>query len=252
MTANWKKAIVIVLDLVIAAYLVLAASVFNKPAEKASVCSEVNIHIDKQANEGFLTVKEVKKLLEQQYIYPLAQPMQFISTRSIEETLGKNPFIESAECYKTQSGHICIYLAQRTPVMRVMALNGDSYYIDSKGELLPSAHYATNVTVATGNINQKYARKVLGRLGRYLTTNRFWQSQIVQVEVLGDGSIELVPRVGDHIAYLGKPVNMEHKLDRLQKFYKYGLSHAGWNKYERISVEFDNQIICKRKPEYRD
>ena len=32
-----------------------------------------------------------------------------------------------------------------------------------------------------------------------------------------------------------------------RKFYQYGLSQAGWNKYSRISVEFDNQIICKRR-----
>ncbi|MBF1500255.1 MAG: cell division protein FtsQ, partial [Prevotella pallens] len=26
-----------------------------------------------------------------------------------------------------------------------------------------------------------------------------------------------------------------------------GLSQAGWNKYSYIDVEFDNQIICKRR-----
>ena len=37
------------------------------------------------------------------------------------------------------------------------------------------------------------------------------------------------------------------KLDRLQKFYRYGLSQAGWNRYSYINVEFDNQIICKKR-----
>ena len=37
------------------------------------------------------------------------------------------------------------------------------------------------------------------------------------------------------------------KLTRLEKFYKYGLSQAGWNKYSYINLEFDNQIICKRR-----
>ena len=40
---------------------------------------------------------------------------------------------------------------------------------------------------------------------------------------------------------------VETKLDRLAKFYKYGLSKAGWNKYSYIDLEFDNQIICKKK-----
>jgi cell division protein FtsQ len=37
------------------------------------------------------------------------------------------------------------------------------------------------------------------------------------------------------------------KLTRLEKFYRYGLSQAGWNKYSSINLEFDNQIICKRR-----
>ena len=40
---------------------------------------------------------------------------------------------------------------------------------------------------------------------------------------------------------------MPKKLQRLRKFYKYGLSHAGWDRYERINLEFDNQIICKKR-----
>jgi cell division protein FtsQ len=70
---------------------------------------------------------------------------------------------------------------------------------------------------------------------------------VVQVNVVADGTLELVPRVGDHIIYLGPPVNISKKLERLRKFYLYGLNEAGWNKYATISVEFDNQIICKKR-----
>jgi len=89
----------------------------------------------------------------------------------------------------------------------------------------------------------------------------FWRNQIVQVNVLADKSVELVPRVGDHIVCIGalpevkqpslrrETVNafMSKKLERLAKFYRYGLSKAGWNKYSYIDIEFDNQIICKKR-----
>jgi cell division protein FtsQ len=45
------------------------------------------------------------------------------------------------------------------------------------------------------------------------------------------------------------PTGMDKKLERMRKFYLYGLNKAGWNKYSSISVEFDNQIICKRVKE---
>lgn len=249
MKINWKKTLVVIVDVIIAAYLVLAVTAFNRPDEKAAVCSEVKIDIAQDKGDGFLNPGEVKRLLERQSLYPLAQPMQFVSTRSIEEALMKSPFVDEAQCYKTQSGHVCIQLRQRLPLLHVMADNGERYYLDDHGEILPATGLTIDLIVATGIISRKYAREVLAPIAITLHDDAFWQNQIVQLNVLGDGTLELVPRVGDHVVYLGAPTDIPQKLDRLRKFYKYGLSHAGWNRYERISVEFGNQIICKRRSE---
>jgi cell division protein ftsQ len=84
--------------------------------------------------------------------------------------------------------------------------------------------------------------------------------------VLPDRGVELVPRVGQHVVFIGylpqaantKERNekiadyVNKKLTRLEKFYKYGLSQVGWNKYSYIDLEFDNQIICKKKKENKN
>ncbi|MBP5714435.1 MAG: cell division protein FtsQ [Prevotella sp.] len=247
MSFNWKKSIIVVFDIVIAAYLILAVTAFNKPAERVSVCSEVKIDIDDEMPDGFLNANEIKKILERQQLYPLAKPMMAVNARDIEETLRKNPFVQQAECYKTQNGHICIRLKQRMPIMHVMANNGDNYYIDIHGNILPETRFANDLLVTTGNITKRYAQKTLTPVVNEIVRDKFWQSQIVQLHVLDDGSLEVVPRVGDHVAYLGAPIDIPKKLERLRKFYLYGLNQAGWNKYSYISVEFDNQIICKKK-----
>ena len=244
---NWKKSIVVVFDIVIAAYLILAVTAFNKPAERATVCSEVKIDIDDEMPDGFLNANEIKKILEKQQLYPLAKPMMAVNARDIEETLRKNPFVQQAECYKTQNGHVCISLKQRMPIMHVMAVNGDNYYVDIHGNILPETRFASDLLVTTGHITKKYAQKTLTPVVNEIVRDKFWQSQIVQIHVLDDGSLEVVPRVGDHIVYLGAPIDIPRKLERLRKFYLYGLNQAGWNKYAYISVEFDNQIICKKK-----
>ncbi|MCR4583344.1 MAG: cell division protein FtsQ [Prevotella sp.] len=247
MSFNWKKSLLIAFDIVIAAYLVLAISAFNEPAEKATVCSEVKIDIDNGISEGFLDNAQVKLLLQRNKLYPLAKPMEDISARNIEETLRKNPFVESAECYKTQTGHVCIQLKQRMPVVHVMANSGDNYYVDTHGSVLPETRYASDMVIATGWITHKYAKNQLLQVANIILNDKFWHNQTEQLNVLFDGSMELVPRVGDHIVYLGQPVDVEKKLERLRKFYLYGLNQAGWNKYSHISVEFDNQIICKKR-----
>ena len=87
----------------------------------------------------------------------------------------------------------------------------------------------------------------LYKFGVFLHNNKFWDAQIEQIHVLPDQNIELVPRVGDHLVYLGKLENFEDKLARLKEFYKKGLNRVGWNKYSRINLEFSNQIICTKR-----
>ena len=246
MTINWKHTIIVLLNVVIAAYLVMAITVFNEPDEKSAVCSEVNIHIDGNST-GLLSPAEVKRLLERQHLYPLDQPMQFVSTRHIEETLQGNPYVESVECYKTQNGHVSINLVQRQPVLHVMAANNDHYYIDVHGAILPHTRLSGDLLVATGAMDRSYAQNRLTPIALHILGDKFWKAQTEQLNVLPDGTLELIPRVGNHVVYLGTPTNIPKKLERLRKFYKYGLSHAGWDRYQRISVEFDNQIVCKKR-----
>ena len=246
MAFNWKRTAIIVTDILLAVYLLLAVTAFNRPDELSNVCGEVSIDIQDGIAKGFLNADEVKAQLQHAKLYPLGDPMERVNTRKIEEALLKNPFVEKAQCYKTQNGRVNIMLEQRMPVIRVKADNGDDYYVDEYGNIMPNTHYANNLVVATGHITKKYAQKSLTRLGNYLIHNPLWRSQIEQINVLTDGSVEMIPRVGDHIVYLGLPVGLEKKFTRLEKFYRYGLSQAGWNKYSYINLEFDNQIICKK------
>ena len=246
MSIDWKKTLIVACDIVVATYLLLAVTAFNKPDAKDSRCNEVKIDIEQNIYDGFMTADEIKQALNKEHLYPLKQPLTDISPRKIEETLQKSPFVEKAEVYKTQSGNVCIQIKQRIPVVRVMADNGENYYLDTQGNMMPESNFVTDLVIATGAINRKYAKTILTRVANYIQQDKFWKNQIVQMNVLPDGTMEIVPRVGDHIVYLGAPKEIDKKLDRLRKFYLYGLNKAGWGKYSYINVEFNNQIICKR------
>jgi len=244
---NWKKTIFIVIDSLLAVYVILAMTAFNNPDPMANTCNEVAIHLGDNATKGFLTTAQVKAQLQHAKLYPLGDPMDKIDSRKIEELLVQSPFVKGVQCYKTQTGRLHITLVQRVPVIRVKADSGDDYYVDEEGNVMPSKNFPSDLVVATGHIRRKYAQSTLCGIGNFLAANPFWRNQVEQVNVLEDGTVELVPRVGNHIVYLGSTDNLERKFDRLGKFYKYGLSKAGWNKYSYISLEFDNQIICKKR-----
>lgn len=243
---DWKKIAFGAFNIMLGGYLVLAMTAFNKP-DDSQVCRNIRITIEKGVVEGFLSSNDIKSMLNEDGISPIGQSMEKINLRVMEELLEGKELIESAECYKGQNGLVCVDVRQRIPVVRVMSDYGDDYYVDSHGKPMPRTDYSCNLIIATGTISKSYAEKWLAPLSNIVLKDPFWKNQVVQYHVLNDGSIEMVPRVGGHVIYLGHPNNVSKKLSRLQKFYRYGLMQAGWNKYSRVSVEFDNQIVCKRK-----
>lgn len=261
MRLNWKKTITITLDVLIGIYLLLAFIRFNKPDETAKVCTKVTIDIQDEATNGFINTQEIKHRLEINKLYPLEKPIRYVDARKIEEMLKASPFVKTAECFKTQDGHVCILLTQRMPVVRIKAVQGDDYYVDDNDCIMPNSHYTSDLIIATGHISKWFAMNYISPVSKAIMNDDLWRNQIEQINVLPDRSIELVPRVGEQIINLGqlpeskyknergKLVNdfINKKLTRLENFYKYGLSQAGWNKYSYINLEFDNQIICKRK-----
>ena len=241
-----KKLFIFLFLILITVYLVMAVTVMNgKPSEQT--CSGMELVIKDSIDYGFISKREVLRLLNGKKLSPIGKPMGEINTRQLEDELRQHPLIGNAECYRTSSNRVGIEITQRLPILRVMAANGENYYIDDKAHLMPIPNSAANVAIVTGNVDRKFAAKELYELGMFLQRHPLWKAQIQQINVTAAKELELVPQVGDHIIFLGKPGNYENKFERLKTFYKRGLNEVGWNKYSRISLEFDNQIICTKK-----
>lgn len=256
-----KRILTYVFGLVCAAYLLMAFTVFNKPDGSNNVCEAIRIDIADESSNGFITKSEVEERLKNNHLYPIGQQMKDVDIRNMEEMLASSPFVETAECYKSQDNSVNISITQRLPIIRVKAANGDDYYVDDKDSIMPNMQYTSDLIIATGHISRSYATNYLAPLGKALMSNELWRDLVEQINVLNDLDIEMIPRVGSHVVKLGPlPVVsdkkerkkvieafVDKKLTRLMKFYRYGLSDAGWNKYSCINVAFDNQIVCTRR-----
>lgn len=260
MYINWKKTLLVTLNTALAGYLLLAVTSFNKPDKSSLMCNRVQITVADNDSSGFLSALDVKEMLLDKHLYPKGKNLSLVDLRAIENVLKENKFINSAECFKTEDGNVGIIITQRLPVLRVKAENGEDYYIDADGNIIQGGNYASDLIVATGNISTWYAQNYVAPISEWLKKSELWDSQVEQINILPDKSIELVPRIGNHIVHLGKiPESnikerrqrnierfMEKKLSRLDKFYRYGLNQVGWNKYSYINLEFDNQVICRK------
>ena len=240
-----KRILLSIVLLLVIVYLVVAVTALNrKPATQ--VCHDVELVID-TVYAGFITKKEVATLLEKKGISPIGKDLKRVRTKTLERELAKHSLIDQVECYKTPSGKLCIEVTQRIPILCVIQrqwrklLSGQQGYCNA-----PHAKCVAHLAVVTGNVEKSFAMRDLYKFGVFLQKNSFWNAQIEQIHVLPGKNIELVPRVGDHLIYLGKMAGFEKKLKRVKAFYERGLNQVGWNK-SRINVEFDNQIICTKR-----
>lgn len=263
MRIRWKRVAIGVLDIVIGVYLIFAVTTLRAKQTGVTTCMATDVLVSDSAKEAFLDASEVKRILKSRHLLPDGMPMASVSPRRIENALTTSgPFVKTAQCWKTQDGRVQIAITQRMPILRVKSTGGADYYLDDNGNPLPNSRYTSDMIVATGYITQWYAKNALTPLIKTIAANDFWQNQVEQINILPDRGVELVPRVGDHVLFLGYlPIEgisatkraqaitdfVNRKLQRVEKFYRYGLAKVGWNKYSYISVEFDNQIICKKK-----
>lgn len=258
---NRKKTLMVVIDLALAVYLFFAMTSFNEPVDKADKCVDVSIYIADKTPNGFLKQNDIKKKLTDEGLYPIGREMGQINPRVIEDKLLSSSFVKEAQCYKTIDGNVNIIVKQQLPVLRIKSNRGEDYYIDGRGGIMSNSEYTSDLIIASGHITRSYAERNLVHVANAIMSSELWRRQIEQIYIRRDSGIELVPRVGDHIIYIGrlpeikKEENREkiifdfinRKLERMEMFYKYGLSQTGWNKYYEINLDYDNQIICKKR-----
>ncbi|MBR5589346.1 MAG: hypothetical protein IKW41_04270, partial [Phascolarctobacterium sp.] len=139
--------------------------------------------INDSIDYGFITKKEVLRILTKEKISPIGKKMNEINTRQLEDALKQHPLIGEVECFRIPNGKVGIEVTQRIPILRIMAANGENYYLDKKGVTMPTANNAANVAVVTGHVDKKFAQKELYELGLFLKEHPFWDAQIQQINV---------------------------------------------------------------------
>ena len=242
----FKKIILALIVALIIAYLSFSIYYSNFRVKRNLICKEFRVNIFDSSERQYLLESDIINTIAIAGLSPVGKDVTSINTAAIEKKLMENRLVKQAECFKTVDGTVQVNIFHRTPVLRVFSMN-DSYYVDSSGEKMPvPENYAAYVPVATGFVEDDFAKEQLFEFAIFLQQDKFWNSQIKQIYVAQNEDIELTPAVGNHRIILGKIENYKEKLDKLRLFYDKGLSKVGWNKYSVINLKFKNQVICKK------
>ena len=232
---------------------IIGTLAFTSAESRNIICSDIEVVFDE--DDAIITEKDqLVKIIKSADRKIFEKTLQEINAEQLELELAKLPAVLNAHAYKlivneegSYKGVLVVKVKHREPVLRIAGSSGN-YYLDEEGVRIPvSLNYSSNVLVTTGNVSEKFAVESLLPFVLYVQNNDFWQAQIEQIHVEQNGNILLVPMVGDHIIELGDTENFKEKLNVMKEFYKQVLVKNNWDKYERISLKYNNQVVAKRR-----
>ncbi len=225
--------------------------------KKQKVVKDVLIEITGAHNYVFVDEADVKQIASTANGASLnGEMVGNLHLRKMEEALEKDEWIKDAELFIDNKNVLHIKIFEREPVARVFNTSGDNFYVDSSGMLLSiNNNTAVRMPVFTsfsGGIQKMNAfdstvLMQLKNIGQFIVNDSFWNAQIAQVDITPNGHFEMVPLYGNHLIVFGDGNHLENKFKRLMGFYEQVLAKVGMEKYERIDVQYEKQIVATKR-----
>ena len=266
---NLKKILTIVLWIIgLSGLLASVAFVTNK--ENNVKAENMLVSVNNTEVNTFIDEEDVKDFFKERKDSILHASLKNIDVNGLEKALNSHPAIENAEISVDVNGDLKIDVTQRTPLVRVMNLDGESYYIDNTSKLMPlNDKYTARVIVATGFIMEPYAARYqfsvnsisnnelfskvsvlddIYNISVFISKDSVLASMIHQINITTEKEIELYPSIGNHKIIFGEAKDFEEKFNKLKLFHTEGLNKTdGWNKYSTINIKYKNQVVCTKK-----
>lgn len=234
---------------------IIALMGFIQVKKSDAKCTDIKVIIP--GIESFIDRHEIDRIVRMNLGNLVGQRLNEIDIHKLENILKANPYIQTAKVYVDMDGVVSIRVNQREPILRIINVGGQDFYVDKEGLKMPvSASFTPHVVVANGFIVEGFSGKVdtlkteIGK-GLYATAlfikkDTLWNEQIEQLYVNEQREIEMVPRVGDHKIVLGNADSLDTKFRNLLVFYKKALPKVGWDAYRTIIIKYTNQIVCEK------
>lgn len=216
--------------------------------------SGVSIELDQPNGQYFLEEADLLALItEGGHLDLTGVNMSALDLRHLEEKVESNQYTEDVAAFVDQRGNLTVRSSQKVPMVRFADEKGNDMYMDDQGRLLPlSDKYTARVLILSGDkayeaINadiQSEDKMKLMSLLEFIYADEFWSAQIAEVTWEKD-EIILYPQVGNQVIEFGDLNKIEEKFRKLMIFYKRILPSQGWNRYARVNLNYENQIVCE-------
>ncbi len=250
----WKKRLQILLWCLLGCgcivLLVAAIQVKNR-----KTCSDIQIAIDDTGDRIFVDKKDVQKVLTDNKVLT-GVPTESVQLGLLENELEKNVWVKDAQLFFDNNQVLTVKIEERQPLARIFTMQGSSFYIDSSASRLPlSEKFSAKVPVFTSFPSEKkmltasdsMVLQDVKHIAQYIQQDSFWMAQVAQVDITPQHTYEMIPVLGNQVIVIGNAEGLDKKFKKLFAFYKQVWSKTGFEKYERIDVQYAGQVIAIKR-----
>jgi cell division protein FtsQ len=205
--------------------------------------------------EVLMTVERVDSLLRTSQGSLVGKSMNEIDIGKLTQTVKADPAVAQCEIVLGVDGVVRVKVNERQPIFRVLNPSGNGYYVDEGGTCFSLLNYAvaevpvflTETEVSSMN----FPANLL-----YFSEEELAQTSLDEMVIFGKhvqvksyGGFEVIPRIGNQILDFGMAFNLDLKTKMLFQFYKSQANRLDLEKYDRINLNYEKQIVCVKRGE---
>ncbi len=262
-----KKVFKIIFWVLFAVGLILIVF-FASKENNNTVAKKPDISIHVEGENAFLTESELLDRLIYKRLYQKNMKVNVVNVKKIEAAIIKMEEVKKVRVYKNIGNSWNIDVELRNPIARIFTLSQKAYYLDDEGftmgrSSLHTAHVLVFSGFITENMEKASVKEIINndslksirklddiyRISNYVCKDSLLNALIGQVYLEKNGDFILIPLVGKQTILFGSANSDEvvaDKFNRLKVFYKEGMPHEGWEKYNTIIVKYEGQIVCRK------
>lgn len=169
---------------------------------------------------------------------------------AMEKKLNQLPAVDSANVYLNLNGNLMLDILQRVPAFRLNR-DGKNFYVDAKGREFPtSPTYSFACMLVKGDVQPSEYEK-LADLIHTIDTDDFSRKYFIGISKEKD-SYNLLTSDGFYKVEIGDLDRIPLKVKGFKTFAEKYLVYQQPEKYTKISVKYDNQIVTTLNPNFAE
>ncbi|MCD9856444.1 cell division protein FtsQ [Epilithonimonas sp. JDS] len=195
----------------------------------------------------FVDEKDIKELVKQ---YNPTRKIGDINIPELEKKINLIPFVDSANVYLNLNGNLNVDIKQRVPAFRLNK-DGKDFYVDKKGVEFPiSKNFSLPSMLVMGDVKPS-EYEALGDLIEKIDKDDFSKKYFIGITKEKE-DYNLLTSDGNYKVEIGDLDNIDLKVRSFKTFVEKYLVDQNTQKYKKISLKYDNQIVTTLNPYFKE